>query len=220
MYIAGTDRCQIQVAEPAPLIVALYVREAAGLTPQLAYDLPVLDPPITHWPVWAQSAPQGWAPPAKVRTALVDAEQASREWVRWWNRLLQDEATMSEAFHPPGFRDQRTVPCIQLLLQRHFEEAGRWVDAVTDDPRTKREQNTPRPGLSGMVQELESNPNRVPLPFRLRLTVLPVRTKHAWTLSPEHILISRRLISDTDNVLDWLRPRIRALAYGSARTFT
>lgn len=196
------------------MIVALYLRERAGLTPDLGYQLPVLDPPITSWPVWARSAPVGWAPPAAVQTAPVDKAIAAGEWVRWWNHLLTEGLTSSDAFHPPAFRDLRAIPLIQLLLQRHYEEASRWVDALIEDPRVRREQTTPRPGLATMLAALEDDPAGRPLSFRLRLTIVPVRTKHAWPLHPEHILISRRLVADTDNVLDWLRPRIQALARG------
>ena len=51
----------------------------------------------------------------------------------------------------------------------------------------------------------------MPRPFRLRLTVIPVQTEHAWQLAPDHILMTRNLIADRDNVLDWLRSRILAL---------
>ncbi len=123
------------------------------------------------------------------------------------------DGDLGTEFRPPGFRALKKVPAIQLLLQRHFEEAGRWVEAVMSDPRVRREETTPRPGLAAIVASLDSDPVRVPIPFRLRLTVIPVASKHAWVVGAEHILISRRLIADTDNALDWLRPRIAALAY-------
>lgn len=213
MYIAGTDRCQIYVEEPAALVVALYLREVAGLNPPLEYVLPKLDPPITAWPVWARRAPADWVPPLAARTAEVDRHEAGIEWVRWWEHLLTVDASSDEDFHPPSFREYRSVPLIRLLLQRHYEEATRWVEALTGDPRVKRDQATPRPGLFAMVNELESDPVRIPLPFRLRLSIIPVGVKHAWPMGPEHILLSRRLMADTDNVLDWLRPRIFALAH-------
>ena len=36
----------------------------------------------------------------------------------------------------------------------------------------------------------------------------------AWMLGPDHVLITRRLIADLDNAVDWLRPRILTLAGG------
>ena len=44
--------------------------------------------------------------------------------------------------------------------------------------------------------------------------MIGVQTKHAWILTPDHLLLTRHLIADLDNALDWLRPRIIALAAG------
>ena len=44
--------------------------------------------------------------------------------------------------------------------------------------------------------------------------MIGVQTKHAWILAPDHLLLTRHLIADLDNALDWLRPRIIALAAG------
>ena len=45
----------------------------------------------------------------------------------------------------------------------------------------------------------------------MRITVIGVQSKHAWMLAPDHVLMTRHLVADIDNVLDWLRPRILAL---------
>lgn len=42
--------------------------------------------------------------------------------------------------------------------------------------------------------------------------MIGVQTKHAWVLRPDHLLLTRQLVFDLDNALDWLRPRILALA--------
>ena len=215
MYIAGTERCQVHVDEPSALVMALYIRDVAGLKPPLPYELPRLDPPVTSWPVWAKPAP-GWEPPVGIRNRAVDLEQASQEWARWWNHLLDLDSLAVGEFQPPAFRSYRRVPAIRTLLQQHFEPSGRWVEAVMSDPRVRREETTPRPGLMAIIAGLESAGMPAPLPFRLRLTVIPVASKHAWPIGREHILISRRLIADTDNALDWLRPRITALAFSGS----
>ena len=54
---------------------------------------------------------------------------------------------------------------------------------------------------------------RRPQPFNIRITVIGVQTKHAWVLAPDHLMLTRHLIADLDNALDWLRPRILALAW-------
>ncbi len=219
MYIAGTDRCQVYVDEPSALVMALYIRDVCRLTPPLAYHLPPLDPPVTVWPAWSRPAP-GWEPPAGLHNYPVDREVAGREWVRWWEHLLDLDSSAVDEFRPPGFRNYRRVPAIRTLLTEHYECATRWIDAVMSDPRVRREETTPRPGLATLLSALDSDPLRSALPFRLRLTVIPVASKHAWPIGREHILISRRLIADTDNALDWLRPRIIALAFSGRWAFS
>ena len=73
----------------------------------------------------------------------------------------------------------------------------------------KRAHSAPKDGL----EELAREAGRLwgSKPFRLRLTVIPVETEHAWQLAPDHILMTRHLIGDRNNVLDWLRSRILAV---------
>ena len=67
-------------------------------------------------------------------------------------------------------------------------------------------------GLNALVSDLPTILGRRPLPFAVRITVIGVQTKHAWVLAPDHLMLTRHLIADLDNALDWLRPRILALA--------
>ncbi|GGM03986.1 hypothetical protein [Nakamurella endophytica] len=210
MYIAGTERCQIAVEEPLELVVALYLREVEALSPELPYELPPVEPATTVWPVWARRAPVGWQPPVLGSSGLVDPRQAAAEWAEWWTGLLQGEAACSE-LRPPTFREFRARPSLRVLLQRHHEAAVRWSEAILDDPRSKRELTAARPGMGRLVRRLLSEVAG-PAAFRLRLTVVPVRAKHAWPLAADHVLISLRLLADIDNVLDWLWPRLRGLA--------
>lgn len=209
MYIVGDQRCQLVVAQPRAVVVALYLREAAGLYDAEVDLIPGLDPPITLWPVWAHRMPPPSGPPP-----AVDHGTARQEWARWWNRLLgADSGGDISPLHPPAFGDLRPVPQIRQLLLWHYQRAESWTDAVCDDPRTTRALTGPRRSLTALIGELESQPSRIPADFHLRLTVLPVAAKHAWPLGPQHILISQSLMADTENCLDWLVPRIRALAW-------
>ena len=76
----------------------------------------------------------------------------------------------------------------------------------------KAAQSAPGIGLNALVRDLPKLLGRRPQPFAMRITVIGVQTKHAWVLAPDHVLLTRHLISDLDNALDWLRPRILALA--------
>ena len=100
------------------------------------------------------------------------------------------------------------------LMQRHFHNASLWSDGLSTDPRYKRAHSAPGRGLNALVRELPMILRRTPLPFTVRITVIGVQTKHAWILAPDHLLLTRHLIADLDNALDWLRPRIITLAAG------
>ncbi len=97
-------------------------------------------------------------------------------------------------------------------MQRHFHNASIWSDGLNDDPRVKSANAAPGLGLNALVSNLPKILGRKPLPFALRVTVIGVQTKHAWVLAPNHLMLTRHLIADVDNALDWLRPRILALA--------
>ena len=98
-------------------------------------------------------------------------------------------------------------------MQRHFYNANLWSDGLNDDPRYKSRTLRTRPGSErpgpGTADDCWA---ARPQPFTVRVTVIGVQTKHAWVLAPDHLLLTRHLIADLDNALDWLRPRIIALA--------
>ena len=50
------------------------------------------------------------------------------------------------------------------------------------------------------------------MPFSVRITVIGVQTKQAWVLTRDHWLLTRHLIADMDNAVDWIRLRVAAIA--------
>jgi hypothetical protein len=214
MFIAGTERWKIIIAEPEALRIALYVREVAGLQPVTDPMIPPVDPPTDVWPVWSRR-------PIEVQSGGgvrllggrdIDVQIASAQWARWWRHALDVGTEAMDDLRPPAFLPLAGVPDLRALMQRHFYNANLWSDAIHDDPRSKRILSAPGKGLSALVHDLPTILGRRPGQFVLRITVIGVQTKHAWVLSPNHLLLTRRLIADLDNALDWLRPRILALA--------
>ncbi len=209
MYIAGSESCQISVDEPSTLIVALYIREAAGLTALTAQEIPVLDPPSTIWPAWAQRPSTGLVSPADPFADTLNQEQCAREWARWWRHALAVGPAAADDLRPPRFLAFASTPSLRTLLQIYHERANLWAESISSDPRVKRAHAAPKDGLDELAREAARAWGATP--FRLRLTVIPVETEHAWQLAPDHILMTRHLIADRNNVLDWLRSRILAV---------
>lgn len=214
MFIAGTEWAKITIAEPEALRIALYVRDVAGLVPDTEPAIPPLDPPADVWPVWFRR-------PVDVPTSGgvkllggrdVDLRIASAQWARWWRHALEVGTGAIDDLRPPAFIALSGVPDLRALMQRHFHNASIWSDGLSDDPRVKSAISAPGLGLNALVSNLPEILGRKPLPFAVRITVIGVQTKHAWMLSPNHLMLTRHLIADLDNALDWLRPRILALA--------
>jgi hypothetical protein len=214
MFIAGTERWKITIVEPEALRIALYVRDVAGLEPVTEPMIPQLDPPADVWPVWSRRPVE--VPSSGGIRLLggrdVDLEIASSQWARWWRHALEIGASAIDDLRPPSFLALSGVPDLRALMQRHYYNASLWSDGLNDDPRIKSAQNAPGLGLNALVRDLPKILGRRPQQFNLRITVIGVQTKHAWILAPDHLMLTRHLIADLDNALDWLRPRILALA--------
>lgn len=209
MYIVGPESCQISVDEPSVLVIALYIREIAGLTVLTAPDIPVLDPSCNIWPVWARRPSNGVVALPDPFAGPLDREQTAREWSRWWRHAVAAGSAAGDDLQSPRFSAFSGTPSLRVLLQMYHERASLWADAIASDPRTKRAHSAPREGLEELARQAQQMWQS--RPFRLRLTVIPVETEHAWQLAPDHILMTRHLIADRDNVLDWLRSRILAV---------
>jgi hypothetical protein len=214
MFIAGTQRWKVTIAEPEALRIALYVRDVAGLEPSTAPEIPPLDPPADVWPVWSRRPVE--VPASRGVKLLggrdIDVEIASAQWSRWWRHALEVGPSAIDDLKPPAFLPLAGVPDLRALMQRHFYNANLWSDGLNDDPRVKAAQSAPAMGLNALIRELPDTLGRKPRPFDLRITVIGVQTKRAWVLAPNHILMTRHLIGDRDNAVDWLRLRIRELA--------
>lgn len=213
MFIAGTERWKITLDEPEALRIALYVRDVAGLEPLTVPQIPPLEPSVDVWPVWSRR-------PIDVQTSGgvkllggrgVNLDVASGQWARWWAHALREGPSAFDDFRPPNFPALSGVPDLRALLQRHFYNANLWSDGLRDDPRIKIAHTAPGNGLNALVRELPTLLGRRPHAFSMRVTVIGVQTKRAWVLAPNHLLLTRHLIADLDNALDWLRPRILAL---------
>jgi hypothetical protein len=207
VYVAGRHSWRISIDEPPVLRLALYLREIYQLPARTDPEIPALDPPASAWPAWSRRPP----PLEPMQLTSIEREAASIQWARWWKHAVQVGSSAMRELTPPSFKSFSHVPELRALLVRHYTQALLWADAFADDPRLKRDHLAPGTRLTELVHELESAAGRTARPFELRITVIPVRTKHAWILDPGHLLITHHLIADDENVLDWLRPKIRAL---------
>ena len=205
--------------EPQSLLIALYVRDASGLHPQVDPDIPLVEPAV----------PFGEKPSPVDRVA-------SAQWADWWQQLLdgggfwpdhksppdmsrlRDDPELQRIFYwpsrylPPDFVGLSGTPELQALVRRHYEAARVWSEARKHEfvALTAARQ---RVSLEWeVVQTIERGLGRKARPFELDIRVLPVEAVQAWRLSPKRALVSRALFRDRAAYGKWLRPVIEELA--------
>src|SRR6202165_3960368 len=136
MQLAGTTSWKLSTDEPQSLLIALYVRDASGLHPQVDPDIPLVEPAV----------PFGGKPSSVDRVA-------SAQWADWWQQLLdgggfwpdhkgppdmsrlRDDPELPRIFYwpsrylPPDFVGLSGTPELQALVRRHYEAARVWSEA-------------------------------------------------------------------------------------------
>lgn len=213
MQVAGTLSWHTVSDEPRLLLLALYVRDAAGLEA-------VADPPVPRLEPAVPSVAE--APPAV----------ASAQWSAWWRRLVVSAPEVGRAiedaggghaslrvmadyhagFGPPGFEALRGSPELRDLVARHHEDAEAWRQGRKRDlERWNTDQS--RPHLEhDAVREAERRLGWKARPFRLQISILPVAGDGFWRVGDEHVLVTRSRYLDTEAWRRDLQPIVDELA--------
>jgi len=209
---SGSTSWRIEIDEPQPLVIGLFVRDVAGLTSRHAW--------LPH------------AAPATPRANDEGPEDAAGQWDLWWDQALrndrdmhgQSQAQISASFWiPPNFESLQWAPELQGVVARHFSEAVAWsndrqrehVELMIGTPDPRRFHRGRRGGHgpvhTNLVADLERDLGRRARHFRLRITEIPVAGKELWALDPHHVLITAGLLGDSDEYLRRITPVVRAL---------
>lgn len=160
---SGRLSWQLGFDQPFMLMVALYIRDAAGIAQTAApIDLPRLDPPISVDEVSGQAA--AWA---------------DREWNDWWARVAADPSHPGEGFElEPDLDAFAATPTLRALLREHFAAAVRWSHERKREFVAVARATAAEPGR--VVREVERLRGRSARPFRLDVAFLPVAGNAAW----------------------------------------
>jgi hypothetical protein len=153
MRFAWSDSWQISHGQPLHLLLALFVRDAAGLGEVGDPLLPRLDPPVSVQPL----------PP-------IDMEAARQQWAAWWSQCWsQDQRLAVMQISEPGLPAFREVPALQQLLLHLLDEAGQWSSARHEEDFravVQRRETQSRDDLGDLVRHRERQLRRRARPFR------------------------------------------------------
>src|SRR6185295_857714 len=115
MHHTGGPGWRITMDTSGPMLIALYVRDAAGLD-------------TAGHPALCHVAPKIRASDHSHLIAEVGGTAALKtEWEAWWEQLLKAYPEMSPELSPPGFRAFSNSPAIRRVLQAHFGAALSWA---------------------------------------------------------------------------------------------
>ncbi|MDQ4503363.1 hypothetical protein [Sinomonas sp. ASV322] len=185
-----------------PMLVALYLKDNAGLT---GAGLP----PVA---------------PAHPRVRESDHHQLTqhvggvgalrREWEAWWARLIEGDPDKVPEVAPPEFAAFSEAPALQRSLQAHFGSAFTWARerrAEYERLETIRETR----GMSRMLEEmvascqLEVGPEAKD--FSLTIIELPLAEDRAWLVNTDKVIMSQSLMEDPETFRSYLEPVLAIL---------
>jgi len=212
----GTPGKTWQVTEDSPtdLLIALYLRDAAGLLPAGDPQLPPIEPALAPRPVLSPHGALASRP--SLDPLPRDRFDALRtEWEAWWRRLiLPTEWPKQWELEPPEFEPFARSPELQRLLRERFSDARVWagrrheefVEAAVE--RIHRGDHDINAVVVACGRELG---HRVE-PFHLDVLVLPVADRDIWIIGPSSIVVSTRLRNDSPAFREAVTPLVHALA--------
>ncbi|MEZ0114617.1 hypothetical protein ABH920_008652 [Catenulispora sp. EB89] len=175
---------RIAVGDRRTMTMALWLRDASGMAPDLDPAIPPLDPPV----------------PVDKDLAALAGPHATAQWTGLWLGLWEgrlEDWFAQQTLGPPGFELLVRSPELKTLVEAGFRDASRWSSDYR--PLAPRSSGAPpyiarEPGA--VVKQLEAELGRQAREFELDITVLPVAGRVFWLLADGTLVVSENLLRD------------------------
>ncbi len=202
MHHTGGPGWRITMDTSGPMLIALYIRDVAGLD-------------TAGHPALCHVAPKIRAADHSHLTAEVGGPAALKtEWEAWWEQLLKAHPEMSPELAPPAFRAFGNSPALRRVLQAHFGAALSWARERRGEYlalEAEREANGSNELLADMVEDRLLEVGRASQDFGLTIIELPLAEPRAWYLEPDKILMSHELLSQPELFRSYVQPVVDLL---------
>ncbi|MFQ4149215.1 hypothetical protein AAGW05_11020 [Arthrobacter sp. LAPM80] len=202
MHHTGGPGWRITMDTCAPMLVALYLRDVAGL-------VGAGTPALSH------VAPSVTAADHSMLTADVGGNDALRDqWEVWWSRLLQNVPGNQQKLTPPDFPEMAGMPALQLVAHAHFGAAMNWSREQSQLYSLMAAQRETMGGhkiLADLVQNREMELGRSARDFTLTIVEVPLAEQRAWFLEPDRLIMSSHLIDDQEVFRSYVQPVVELL---------
>lgn len=196
MLVEGTIRWQVTEDCPWDLLLALALRDLAGLADECSPEIPLGVPGI-----------------GRIDTAGIDRAQLAAQWRGWWAGIvpLETRPFITEV-SPPHFATFDRALDLQEAMYRGYDRAIEWARQRRFEYLSAVEKREhPLADVYGLVQRRQFELRRQSTSFRLDLAILPVAEKGAWVEAPDTIVVSESLRDDAEQFREWLLPLVIAL---------
>ncbi len=202
MHHTGGPGWRITMDTCGPMLIALYIRDVAGLTgagnPALSHVAPHVRP----------------ADPSRLTAHVGGTEALRDQWEHWWGRLLAMQPVMEPPLVPPNFGDFAGMPALQRVLQAHYGAALTWSreqDSAYRLMAAERETLGGHKVLADLVQNREMELGRSARDFTLTIVEMPLAEPRAWFIEPDRLIMSQHLLDDQQNFLSYVQPVVELL---------
>ena len=202
MHHTGGPGWRITMDTCGPMLIALYLREVAGLVgagkPALSHVVPAVN-----------------ASDHTMLTANVGGPDALRDqWEVWWGRLLQQVPGDPTDLTPPDFPELAGMPALQLVAHAHYGAALTWSREQAQLYSMIAEQRETLGGhriLADLVQNREMELGRSARDFTLTIVEVPLAEQRAWFLEPDRLIMSTHLLDDQEVFCSYVQPVVELL---------
>ncbi|MFJ6001226.1 hypothetical protein [Arthrobacter sp. NPDC092385] len=184
------------------LLVALYLRDFAGLQGVGRPALPPVIPPVRSVGSRRLAAPAGGA---VLRV----------EWEAWWHSLLAHRISDAAMPVPPDFEALDGMEALKALLRARYGAAREWAEERCAEYALhagSRGAESMEYLLARIVQERELELGRSARRFALQVIELPLGVHRAWWVEPDKLLMCQELFADEHSFRSYVEPVVRMLA--------
>ena len=214
MFVEGTLRWQVTEDCPWDLLMALALRDLAGLTNVEQPAIPRVFPPVARVMHPASGSHPLPRPRLQGHATNTDRAALTEQWRAWWEFILQRERRpiVSQVL-PPHFEAFDRAIELQDLVAEHYDDAVAWTaERHAEYARLSLLQHSRRAGdIVDVVRDREHELRRQAGYFRLDIYVLPLVEAGAWIVAPHTVIVSTSLRDDSAAFREWFAPVIAAL---------
>ncbi|HSU70955.1 MAG TPA: hypothetical protein VLI70_05810 [Micrococcaceae bacterium] len=202
MHHTGGPGWRITMDTSGPMLIALYLRDVAGLAGAGTPALSAAAPPVRA------------ADPHQLIAHVGGMDALREQWEQWWKLLQEHHPEMLPELAPPQFSAFGEASALQRVLQAHFGAALTWARERQAEYRqlaSQRETLGATDILGELVQDREMELGRNARDFTLTILELPLAEPRAWFMEPSRLIMSQHLLDDPENFRSYVQPVVELL---------